>query len=152
MAITHMRQEAPYPYALANLLFRCSYKKEEGWRIWLEDKERDPGSSGLTLVIQRCGPDSYHPEETIRVNHYFPVPPATYNERSWTWWLFGRFGDVELHERMENFRIDGEPHYPPAHSPGNNPYMVLNYGTAEDAETSFRGIRKTGSQAHLEAA
>jgi hypothetical protein len=135
-----MWQEAPYPQVLADLVKRVGYKADEDWMVWLEDDlERDPGSRGMTLIIQRCGPDSYHPERIIRVNHYFPVPPATYNERSWRWWLFQRFGDVEVHELMENFKVDGKPVYPPAHGPGNDPYMVLHYGTDIDRRTSFRG-------------
>lgn len=134
-----LRQEAPYPETLRDLVIRSSYKKDEGWQTWLADIERDPGCSGLTLVIQRHGPDSYHPERVITVNHYFPVPPATYDERSWTWWLFERYGDVELHERMENFKVDGKPVYPPAHGPGNNPYLVLQYGTDLDRRTKYTG-------------
>ena len=40
---------------------------------------------------------------------------------------------------MENFRIGGKPAYPPAHGPGNSPYLVLQYGTDEDRRMSFRG-------------
>ena len=141
-----MHQVAPYPHELAELVSQLSYKAGEGWKIWLDDDlQRDkPGrhsgeSRGMTLVVQRCGPDSYAPESIIAVNHYFPVPPATFNRRSWQWWLFERIGDVELHERMENFKIDGRPAYPPAHGPGNSPYLVLTYGTDEDRRTSFRG-------------
>jgi hypothetical protein len=134
-----MHQVAPYPDVLQDLVARLSYRKSEGWKAWLQGMERDPGSAGLTLVVQRCGPDSYHPENVIRVNHYFPVPPATYDERSWRWWLFEQVGLVELHERMENFLIDGKPAYPPAHGPGNSPYLVLEYGTDTDRRTSFRG-------------
>ena len=141
-----MQQTAPYPDTLADLVGRLSYRESEGWRVWLDDDlQRDkPGrhageSRGMTLVVQRCGPDSYNPDSTIAVNHYFPVPPATYNARSWQWWLFEQIGLVELHERMEMFLIDGKPAYPPAHGPGNSPYLVLAYGTDEDRRTSFRG-------------
>jgi hypothetical protein len=141
-----MHQTAPYPEILAELVDQLHYREAEGWEYRLEeDLQRDkPGrhtgeSRGLTLVIQRCGPDSYHPESIIAVSHYFPVPPATFNQRSWLWWLFERLGDVELHERMENFKVNGEPVFPPAHGPGNDPYLVLVYGTDEDRRTSFRG-------------
>jgi hypothetical protein len=102
-----MTQTAPYPQVLADLVKRVKYKADEGWKIWLEDDmERDPGSRGMTLIIQRCGPDTYHPEHHIRVNHPFAVPPATYNERSWRWWLFNDcIRNVEDHERMENFQV-----------------------------------------------
>ena len=105
-----MSQTAPYPDVLASLVQRLRYREHLGWKVWLEDDlQRDkPGrhtgeSRGMTLVVQRCGPDSYHPENKIAVNHYFPVPPATYNEASWQRWLFDRLGDVDTHERMEDF-------------------------------------------------
>ena len=139
-------QIAPYPDPLADLVSRLSYRESEGWKVWLDDDlQRDkPGrhtgeSRGMTLVVQRCGPDSYSPKSVIAVNHYFAVPPATYDARSWQWWLFEQIGLVELHERMESFLIDGKPAYPPAHGPGNSPYLVLEYGTDEDRRTSFRG-------------
>jgi hypothetical protein len=135
-----MTQTAPYPLALRDLVGALSYREDRGWRVWLQDIERDPGSRGLTLVVQRCGPDTYHPENIIGVNHYFPVPPATFDERSWRRWLFDRLGDVDTHERCEDFIIDGERPLAPAHAPGNNPYLVLEYGTDIDRRTSFRGV------------
>jgi hypothetical protein len=54
-------------------------------------------------------------------------------------WLFDQIGLVELHERMEFFKIDGEPASPPAHGPGNDPYLLLEYGSDTDRRTSFRG-------------
>lgn len=134
-----MWQVCPYPDVLADLVARCDYRAHEGWSMRLVDMERDPGSRGLTLVITRSGPDSYHLDRVMRVAHYFPVPPATFDERSWRRWLFDRCGDVDTHERMELFKIDGVPVYPPAHGPGNSPYLVLEYGTDVDRRTSFRG-------------
>ena len=158
LTMSVMSQHAPYPHELAEFVTQLSYREPEGWKIWLEDLlERDPGSKGLTLVVQRCGPDSYKPDRILRVNHYFPVPPATYDRRSWQWWLFEMIGKVELHERMENFiivhKVPGgyvtatgehvderrERPYAPAHGPGNDPYLVLDYGTEIDRRTSFRG-------------
>jgi hypothetical protein len=152
--VTTMHQSAPFPHALADLVERLSYRRDRGWRIELADIERDPGSGGLTLIVQRCGPDSYHPENTIRVSHYFPVPPATYDQRSWRRWLFDRLGDVDTHERCEDFLVrdaPGSEHvtrpYAPSHGPGNDPYLVREIGTVADAETSFLGVRAEGSQA-----
>jgi hypothetical protein len=185
-------QTAPYPDALASLVGQLRYRRHMGWRVWLEDDlQRDePGrhtgeSRGLTLIVQRCGADTYHPENVMAVNHYFAVPPATYNRRSWMRWLFDQLGKVDTHERMEDFVLavphsaacpngqhglitgwnPAEPaprcqecgtelvvgtrdHRPfaPNHSPGNDPYSVRELGTVADAETSFRGERKTGSQ------
>jgi hypothetical protein len=137
--VSSYRQEAPYPVILADLVKRAAYKFHEGWFLWLEDTDRGQGSKGLTLIVQRCGPDSYHPERTLKVNHYFPVPPAAFNERSWTWWLFQQLLLVERHEAMEHFKVDGRPVYPPAHGPGNDPYLALDYGSDIDWRTSFRG-------------
>lgn len=148
-----MQQTAPYPEVLAGLVERLRYRQHMGWRIWLEDDlQRDkPGrhtgeSRGLTLVVQRCGPDTYNPDSIMAVNHYFPVPPATYDLRSWQRWLFDRLGDVDTHERMEDFAIADSPGaehvvrpYAPSHGPGNDPYMVREVGTETDRRTSFRG-------------
>lgn len=132
-----MRQTAPDPVPLRSLLERLEYK--DGWRFTLDDIDRGQGSEGLTLVINITGPDSYDTQRTVSVNHYMLVPPAAYNERSWRRWLFDQIGLVERHERMEFFRIDGAPCFPPAHGPGNDPYLVLEYGTDLDRRTSFRG-------------
>lgn len=133
------RQEAPYPQVLEDLLLRLAYR--QGYQFRLSHKDRGQGSQGLTLVITVTTPDSYDQDRVISVAHYMPVPPAAFNERSWRWWLFQQIGLVEQHERMEFFRIDGKPAYPPAHSPGNDPYLILDYGTIEDADTDFRGRR-----------
>lgn len=147
-----MRQEAPDPQELAELVEQLSFREHLGWSVVLRDMIRDAprgglsGSAGLTLVVTRCRPDSYHHENMVRVAHYFPVPPATYDRRSWQRWLFNRLGDVDTHERMEDFLVDGVRPYAPSHGPGNDPYLVREVGTVEDAETSFRGVRAGGTQ------
>ena len=79
-----MRQVAPYPEILAGLVRKLSYREHMGWRVWLEDDlQRDkPGrhsgeSRGMTLVVQRCGPDTYDHDRIMAVSHYFIVPAAT---------------------------------------------------------------------------
>lgn len=135
-----MRQAAPFPQVLADLLGRLTYEPGgRTWRFTLADKDRGQGSKGLTLVINITGPDSYS-DRTISVNHYMLVPPAAYNERSWRRWLFDQIGLVELHERMEFFKIDGRPAHPPAHGHGNDPYLLLEYGSDTDRRTSFRNV------------
>jgi hypothetical protein len=195
-----MTQTAPYPQALAHLVKCLRYREHLGWKIWLDDDlQRDkPGrhtgeSRGMTLVVQRHGPDTYHPpdpdlvedaliavdgapgdiaalqtlaevvraerEKAITVNHYFAVPPATYNRASWQRWLLDRLGDVDTHERMEDFALwpaheDGTPFdktprlgfepkpirpYSPNHGPGQDPYRVCEYAEDIDRRTSFRG-------------
>jgi hypothetical protein len=137
MVTDPMRQEAPYPVALADLVDRLAYKA--GWRFTLTDLDRGQGSQGLTLVIDVDTPDSYDPERTIRVAHYMVVPPAAFDERSWRRWLFDQILLVERHEACEFFTIAGDKPYAPSHGPGNDPYLVREVGTDEDRRTSFRG-------------
>lgn len=134
-----MRQVAPDPWGLRKLVDKMSYRP--GWTFSLEDLDRGQGSRGLTLKVLSKGYDTYHPEqgETYRVWHYFPVPPAAYNEQSWIRWLLDRIIEIERHEACEFFQIGHERPYAPHHGPGNDPYIVFDHGTDEEARTSFRG-------------
>jgi len=136
-------QTAPYPSALSALLNWLTYKP--GWTFRLSHMVRGQGSVGLTLIINITGPDSYHPEQTIRVDHLFPVPPAAFDERSWRRWLFEQVLLVERHEAMEFFTIDGDKPFAPSHGPGNDPYLLREVGTDEDRRTSFRGELKAAT-------
>jgi len=135
-----MRQEAPYPDVLDAMVKTLRYKP--GWQFRLADLDRGQGSTGLTLVIHITGPDSYHPERQISVNHYMLVPPAAYDARSWRRWLFDQVLLVEQHEACEFFTLDGEKPYAPSHGPGNDPYLIREVGTLDDQRTSFRGELK----------
>src|SRR5260221_13935712 len=128
-------QKAPYPTILDDLVKMLKYRP--GWRCHLESIDRGQGSEGLTLIITTLGYDSYHPDkgQHYRVNHYMPVPPAAYDERSWRRWLFGQFLLVERHECMEFFVIGTKRPYAPHHGPGNDPYIVFDHGTAVDTRT-----------------
>lgn len=133
-------QQAPYPEILRDLVEKCEYRP--GWRINLVNNlDRGQGSSGMTIVITTQGYDSYHPDrgEHYRVNHYMPVPPAAYDERSWRRWLFEQFLLVERHEACEFFKIEGKRPYAPHHGPGNDPYIVFEHGTDEDVRTMYTG-------------
>jgi hypothetical protein len=163
-----MRQYAPYPHALKELVDHLEYRP--GWSFTLEDIERDPADThgaaagGLTLVgitghygeeRYEGAMDAYHPNRPRPVYFYFPVPAATYDARSWRRWLFERILDVERHEAMEHFQLvyegdfvkkDGthtdryvERPYSPSHGPGNDPYFIREVGTELDQMTSFRG-------------
>lgn len=132
-----MRQVAPDPEPLAQLVERLTYKPL--WQFTLEDLDRGQGSEGLTLCILITCPNSYQPEQMRRVMHYMPVPPASYDERSWRRWLFEQILLVERHEACEFFQIDGVRPYAPHHGPGNDPYVVFDHGTDLDVRTSFRG-------------
>lgn len=135
----YMVQTAPHPAPLDLLVQRLAYRP--GWAFALKDLDRGQGSRGMTFVVTTVGYNSYHPDrgETYRVHHYFPVPPAAYDERSWRRWLLDKLMEVERHEACEFFQIDGERPYAPHHGPGNDPYIVFEHGTDEDARTSFRG-------------
>jgi hypothetical protein len=157
-----MTQTAPYPRPLAELVKQLAYKAD--WVFTLEDLDRGQGSQGLTLVIRITTPDAYHPDIRRTVLHYFPVPPAAYDVRSWRHWLLEQVLLVERHEACEFFRFEydtpnrvgtevlgtnhradlpADPHvdrpYAPSHGPGNDPYLIRELGTDEDVRTSFRG-------------
>lgn len=132
-----MTQTAPWPAALARLVKAVRYKA--GWTFELSHLDRGQDSVGLTLSILIETPDSYEPTRTMNVYHYFIVPAAAYDERSWRRWLFDQIVLVERHEAMEFFAIDGDRPYAPSHGPGNDPYMVREVGTDEDRRTTFRG-------------
>jgi hypothetical protein len=135
--MTEMTQSAPYPQVLDDLVRQCEYK--DNWIFDLADIDRGQGSAGLTLQIHIACPDAYHPQEIRGVVHYFIVPAAAFDERSWRRWLFDRILDVETHEAMEFFQLDGERPYAPSHGPGNDPYLIREVGTDLDRRTSFRG-------------
>jgi hypothetical protein len=130
-------QIAPYPIELVSLVRECVYRPE--WLITLSNMDRGQGSSGPTLVVHVVGQNSYLPHNIVRVNHYFPVPPAAYNRASWQRWLFDCLLKVELHEAMEWFEIDGVKPYAPNHGPGWDPYIVTELTTDVDRRTDFRG-------------
>jgi hypothetical protein len=137
--MTGMLQTAPWPEALEDLVAHLEYRP--GWKFSLAHIDRGQGSTGLTLIITTRGYDTYHPDrgDNYRVNHYMPVPPASYDARSWQHWLFEQLLLVERHECMEFFQCHGTRPYAPAHGPGNDPYLALDYGTEDDRRTSFRG-------------
>jgi len=133
-----LKQTAPYPEVLAELVSRLTYRP--GWAIKLADIDRGQGSEGLTLIITTRGYDSRHPEngENYRVNHYMTVPPAAFDKRSWRRWLFEQFLLVERHEAMEFFAIEGQRPYTPSHGFGQDAYLVRELYTEEDQRRSFR--------------
>lgn len=130
-------QKAPFPTELSTLVDGLVHRPK--WTFTLEDLDRGQGSEGLTLVIHITEPDSYDHSKLRSVVHYFPVPPAAYDLRSWRHWLFERCRDVDTHEACEHFTIDGEKPYAPSHGPGNDPYLVREIGTDLDRRTSYLG-------------
>lgn len=132
-----MYQNAPDPTALEDLVDGLLYKPN--WRFELKIVDRGQESKGLTLCITITTPDSYHPEKIRGVVHYFIVPAAAYDTRSWRRWLFDRIVDVETHEAMEFFQIDHVRPYAPHHGPGNDPYIIFEHGTDLDVRTAYTG-------------
>lgn len=133
-------QKAKFPTILANMVKSCKYRP--GWTVRLySNLDRGQGSEGMTLIIQTCGYDTYDVSkgQTYRVNHYMPVPPAAYDERSWRRWLFNQFLLVEQHECMEFFVVDKKRPYAPHHGPGNDCYNVFDHGEAIDTKTMYTG-------------
>lgn len=135
-----MTQTAPFPHVLADLVERLGYRR--GWTFTLTDMDRGQGSGGLTLDVLTSAPNSYNFDQTVGVHHLFIVPAAAYDERSWRRWLLDQVLLIERHEACEFFEIDGVKPYAPSHGPGNDPYLIREVGTAEDQQTSFRGVRK----------
>jgi hypothetical protein len=139
-----MTQTAPWPDCLEAMVDALCHRPR--YRASLEDIDRGQGCRGLTLVVHITEPDAYHPEKLRGVVHYFPVPAAAYDHRSWRRWLFEQLRAISLHEDMEHFTIAGEKPYAPSHGPGNDPYLVREIGSELDQRTSFRGDIKTADQ------
>lgn len=145
-----MRQEAPYPVELEDLVARLSYRP--GWRFTLVDTERDPADThgaaagGLTFIVTTNTINAYRPERKVMVNHYFIVPAATFNRASWQRWLFDCCSRVELHECMEFFTVDGVKPFAPTHGPGDDPYVVHELASDTQRRTSFRGELQESSK------
>ena len=154
--------EAPWPTELQELVATLRYR--HGWIFRLANIDRGQGSSGLTLDIITLATDSYNVDvcdtcrsavTNYRVHHYMPVPPASFDRRSWQRWLFEQVRLVESHEAAEFFRfaIPGEfsqidrggpvekveRPYAPSHGPGNDPYLIREVGTDVDRRTKFTG-------------
>lgn len=134
-----MTQKAPFPTELAELVEALEYRP--GWTFELAHEDRGQGSEGLTLKIGALVPDTYH-DRNIGIMHYMLVPPAAFDKRSWQRWLLDQVLLVERHEACEFFKVGGERPYAPHHGPGNDPYIVFDHGTDEDARTSFLGVTK----------
>lgn len=107
-----------------------------GWSFRMQSED-----GALRLVIRVTGLDSSLPDDEvpITINHFFPVPTATYNEKSWRRWVFEMCRRVENHELGEWFRIGSEWPFAPLHGPGEDPYTVHEFRAVEDALTTQDG-------------
>ena len=122
------------PPGLRDLIEAITYKA--GWTFDLVHKVEADGSGGLALHVVSDTPNSYHPEQRIRVRHAFLVPPATYSRDTWAAWIFDRVRDVETHEAGEFFQIDGLREFAPHHGNGEDPYRVWH--VSDHAATRVR--------------
>lgn len=116
------------PPGLRELVSRLVYKP--GWMIYLGTDNED--DRWLTLHIVSETQDSYDEFKTMRVNHSFLVPMASYNEVNWLAWLFERVRDVEAHEAGEFFKVDGLRVFAPHHGNGEDPYRTWFVGDYAD--------------------
>lgn len=107
-----------------------------GWSFRLKHED-----NALRLVVRVAGFDSSLPDNLVpkTIDHYFPVPTATYNERSWRRWMFEVCRRVENHELGEWFRIGSDRPFAPLHGPGEDPYTVHEYRPVTDALTTQDG-------------
>lgn len=129
---------APYPDALREIVDTATYRP--GWLLSLvDDFDRGQGSRGLTFIVITKTVNSYKPDEPIRVQHLFPVPPAAYDRDSWQRWVLSQLLLVEQHEACEFFTVAGVKPYAPNHGPGRDPYVIHDYATEEQAATRFTG-------------
>jgi hypothetical protein len=113
-----------------------------GWTFRLQSEDE-----ALRLVITVAGVDSYNPENPLRVAHFFPVPTATYNLKTWRRWIFECCRGVENHELGEWFKIGDERCFPPLHGPGEDPYSVHEFRDEVDSRTLQDGtiVEKLGA-------
>lgn len=112
-------------------VIRC----KPGWNFDIRYEDGAP-----RLVITVAGVNSYSPTQPLTVSHWFPVPTATYNEKTWRRWIFERCRGVENHELGEWFRIGEERPFAPLHGPGEDPYTVHEFRPEIDAFTTQDGL------------
>lgn len=104
-----------------------------GWRFHLVDED-----GALRLRISVTGPDARSTGD-ITVSHFFPVPTATYNEKTWRRWMFEQCRRLENHELGEFFMIGDDRPFAPLHGPGEDPYAVHEFRDVVDAMTTQDG-------------
>jgi hypothetical protein len=110
---------------LQQLVGEVRYK--DGWTFELWDGERRGehyiGSEGLTLSV-RAQVENSVSGDTVGVHHIMPVPPATWDRRTWERWVLDQILLVERHEAMEFYRVGERTPFFPAHGAGADPYEI----------------------------
>ena len=114
-----VQYDLPFPDVLAGLVPAVGL-----WPGWSFRLETVP-LKGLCLIVSVDTTDAYQPGEPYNVTHYFPVPPASHDERSWSRWVLERIFLVQRHEAMEAFTVAGERPFPPGHGGGHDPYYPV---------------------------
>ena len=114
--------------ALVDAVEHIEYKP--GWLITVEYMARGgehlAGGEGLTLRVRFTCEDSTGVGGLQPLDHLFAVPPASYTRETWERFVFDCVTQVEVHEAMEWFKVDGRAVFFPAHGTanGHNPYTV----------------------------
>ena len=121
----HQEGPAETVALLETLMAEVSYKP--GWTFELWDGERHGehyvGSTGLTLSIRAQVQNSIS-GDTVGVHHIMPVPPATWDRRTWERWVLDQILLVERHEAMEFYRVGSRTPFFPSHGAGSDPYEI----------------------------
>lgn len=117
---------------LKDLVNRVTCKP--GWKFSIISED----SQHWSLQIFVPGPNSRQ-SGRISIIHSFPVPWATFNEKTWRRWIFDCCRRVEDHELAEWFKIDDERSFAPLHGPGEDPYTVHEFRPIKDALTNQSG-------------
>lgn len=105
--------------SLQRMLDGLSYRD---WRFVLEGA----AYPRETLVVLLREPDSNGGPRMIAVRHRFALPREDLGPAGWRRWLFDRILQVELHEAMERFRLDGERPFMPEHGLLSDPYVIVD--------------------------
>ena len=112
-----------------------------GWTFELRDEEGDK-----YLVILVRSQDNYKWEVKRTTGHYHPVPPAIYTEEVWRRWIFDQCLRTYTHELGEllRFGLNEERPFAPMHGPGEDPYILHDRRTDQQALTTQDGSLREG--------
>jgi hypothetical protein len=108
-----MWQTAPFPHDLQTIVETVVFRD---WAFTLDVYEREVCGEGLTLRIRFQAPDSCNPDVAVFLIHDFEVPARTFDRVAWQRWVFDCIILCLTHEAMEEFRVDGEQVFFPAHA------------------------------------
>lgn len=116
-------------------------KCKPGWSFRLKDED-----GAKRLVIRMEEEDNYYPGMPRTIDHYHPVPIATYNEKTWRRWIFEQCLRTMNHELGESLRFGADNLRPfaPMHGPGEDPYTVHEIRPERDALTTQKGSLRMG--------